>query len=358
MVVLIGLIATPGIARADDLTSGQWYVSFLKLAAAHKVTTGAGVTVAIIDSGVDATHPDLRGRVVSGADFTEGGQVSTGDGTRDIRGHGTQMAGLIVGNGRVQGVAPGATIVPINDHTTTDAPSSGALVEGIKWAVAHNVDVISISAGGPDSPLLKRAVDLAIQHDIVVVAAAGNVGQSTELRYPAAYPGVVAVCGVDRQGNHSSVSATVPPPVLCAPSDNISSTYPGSRYAVGSGTSQATALVAGSVALIRAKFPSISAADVVNRLADTATDKGELGRDNVYGYGIVNILDALVKDVPLLGESAAVAASTGQHGTNDGGSSGRWEPWYLALGGLVFLVFMAVAGAASAALVTRSRRQR
>ena len=361
--ILVGTLAAlsiPTAANADELSDGQWYAAFLKLPMAHRVSTGTGVTVAIVDSGVDAHHPALEGRVISGADFSAGGQTSSGDGRTDSNGHGTQMAGLIVGRGKVLGVAPAAKVAPVNALITSGTVGSARLAEGIRWAVDHGAKVISLSSAGDDDPLLKQTIEAALTADVVVVAGVGNTGQDSTVRYPAAYSGVIAACGVDRQGKHSSVSVTGPELVLCAPSDGISSTYPNGRYAIGTGTSESTALIAGAAALVRAKFPQLSAAEVVHRLTATATDKGAPGRDDVYGFGVVNIVDALTKNVPPLTPSA-VSSSVSQPSAAEtdepDGLVNSIQPWHVALAGVCCLATLALAGGLAGYLIVRRRRR-
>jgi type VII secretion-associated serine protease mycosin len=354
-IVVVLLFSPPMPANADDLTDGQWYSGFLKLAAAQRLTTGTGVTVAVIDSGIDASHPDLKGRVVAGADFSAGGQVSTGDGLGDSDGHGTQMAGLIVGHGKVRGVAPGSVVISVRDRVKKIG-SASRIAEAVRWATGSGADVISISSGVDDDPRLRDAIHDALTAGIVVVAAAGNSNVDSSVRYPAAYPGVVAACGVNRRGEHSAISVVGPELVLCAPSDNVSSTYPNSRYALGVGTSESTALIAGAAALVRARFPNLSGPEIVHRLTATAADAGGSGRDDVYGYGVVNIVDALTKDVPPL---TASASSTGQaiKSTAAIGQPGGVEPWHVALGAVVCLLVLAAVGGASALFLAQYRRR-
>lgn len=149
-----------------------------------------------------------------------------------------------------------------------------------------------------DDLLLRQVVEEAIARDVVVVAAAGNSPHDKGVQWPAAIPGVVAVAGVDRNGNRSKISVAGPEVVLAAPSDDISSTNTGGGYRVGTGTSDATAIVAGAVALVRSKFPNLKAKEVIRRLTATAIDKGAPGRDPEYGYGIVNLVGALTADLP------------------------------------------------------------
>jgi subtilisin family serine protease len=157
------------------------------------------------------------------------------------------------------------------------------------------------------------------------------------MRYPARYPGVVAVGGVDRHGDHSAISVEGNQLVLCAPSDLISSLRPQGDYGVGTGTSDATALVAGAAALVRAKFPQLSASEVVHRLTATADDRGPPGRDDTYGYGIVDVVKALTADVP-----PATTAPPSGSGDMDTGVGGRLVVGIV--GGVVFVLAMIILG--------------
>jgi subtilisin family serine protease len=141
---------------------------------------------------------------------------------------------------------------------------------------------------------VKRALD----QNIVVVAAAGNTDTDTSMAYPAAYPGVVAVGGVDRNGDHASIAVTGGQLVVSAPAVDIVAAAPGGGIQVTGGTSAATAIVAGAVALIRARYPQLTARQVVDRLGATATDKGPPGRDYIYGFGVIDIVKALTAPLP------------------------------------------------------------
>src|SRR2546423_1429411 len=350
--VLTALVGAPLAAAADAVRDAQWHLSFLDVAQAHRYSQGVGVLVAVVDTGVDGTHPDLAGNVASGAD-TFAGSLG-GNGWTDTDGHGTAMAGLIAGHGHgdgigALGIAPKAMILPlrvgVGPHTLSDIP------DGVSWATAHGAKVVSISGGGdgPD-PDLQEAIKKAIASDIVVVAAAGNVPETDQVWYPAAYPGVVAVGGVDRNGSHAEVSGTGRDLMLSAPAVDVESAWLRHGYGKDTGTSGATAIVAGAAALVRAKFPSMSATEVTHRLTATAIDKGPPGRDDEYGYGIVNLVGALTVDVPPLRASsspssarpAAPAAATSKGHTS-------WFIW-LFVGLAVVLV---VAGGVS--VVVRRR---
>jgi type VII secretion-associated serine protease mycosin len=311
------VLELPGVAAADPQ---QWHLAFLNVSQAQSVSQGAGVVVAVIDTGVDGAHPDLAGSVLPGEDI--GSLPASNDGRVDLDGHGTGMAGLIAAHGQALGIAPQAKILPVRvvadpSDTTGLAESIGS---GIDFAVDHGASVISISVGESAGDATEAAaVRRAIASDIVVVAAAGNVTGGPKTVYPAAYPGVVTVVGVDQQGNHADISVVSPQAALAAPAVQIYSTSSrfvlGGGYRLGTGTSDAAAIVSGVAALVRSEFPSMSAAEVVHRLEVTADDKGPPGRDSDYGYGIVDPVKALTANVPPLtpaGPPTQIAPATGQ----------------------------------------------
>jgi type VII secretion-associated serine protease mycosin len=306
----------PATAVADTIRAQEWIVSALGLAQAHRYTQGNGVVVAVIDTGVDATHKDLRGNVLRGSDFTTG--EPTGAGTTDADGHGTGMAGLIAGHGHgnggndgILGIAPAAKILPIRLVPHARA-SGGSPADAISWAVSHGATVISMSfVEGSFESGEASAVAAAYQANVVLVAGVGNVNEGARrVEYPAAYPSVVAVAGTDEHGNHSKVSVTGNLITIAAPSDNIPSTYNNGGYAIGSGTSSSTAIVAGAAALVRSRFPNLTAGEVVNRLTATAIDKGPPGRDDKYGYGLLNLVGALTAKVPPAGSTTSSPSAT------------------------------------------------
>lgn len=275
---------------ADPIGDGQWYLKALDTTAAHRISQGQGVKVGVIDSGVDPTHPDLRGSVEAGADFSRTGAA---DSLTDTDGHGTSMASLIAGHGQIKGVAPAATIVSIK---VSDGFSGSATAVGqaITWASDHGIRIVSISSGyDSDDLVLRQAVDKARGKGMIIVAAAGNRPDATVVQYPAAYDGVIAVGGTDKNGNPSKVSVTGPQLLLAAPADSLSTAYRDKRRVVTTGTSNSAALVAAAAALVLAEHPDITAQDLTRRLTSTATDKGPAGRDDQYGHGIIDITAAL-----------------------------------------------------------------
>jgi type VII secretion-associated serine protease mycosin len=300
----LALVAiSAGPALADSTRDRQWYLSALDVARAHQISEGAGVTVALIDTGVDAKHRDLAGAVLPGADLYSY-QEGDGTGRNDIDGHGTTMAGIIAGRGHgagdrsgILGLAPQAKILPIRVLTNGFLIYSN-LTKAIDYAVAHHVRVINMSYGGRDDSVTHDAIRKALAADIVVVAAAGNRGAPGG-DYPGAYPEVLTVGSIDKNGKISPTSVTGPQVDIVAPGVGIATTgINASGYALGTGTSEATAVVSGAAALIRAKYPDLSAAEVVHRLTATATDAGAKGRDDTYGYGRLDLVKALTADVP------------------------------------------------------------
>ncbi|SCG64336.1 S8 family serine peptidase [Micromonospora coxensis] len=323
-VAVLALVATTGTAplvapapaRADTVRGLQWYLDSLKIPQAHKITKGRGVTVAVLDSGVDPGVPDLRGQVLAGrgigADTTADGR-----GTDDRIAHGTGMAGIIAGKGggamRQLGIAPEAKILPVS---LGERMNDDEIAEGIRWAVDRGADVVNMSIGGrgKGSPVLVDAVRYANDKNVVLVASAGNTKQGEyEIISPANIPGVIAVTGLGRNGSANSGSATGREAVLAAPMQDIISPRPTSvmdnGYSVGSGTSEAAAIMSGVVALVRAKYPDLDAANVVNRLIRTAQDRGPAGRDDDYGFGAVDPVAALTRQVPAVDANPLLAGA-------------------------------------------------
>lgn len=306
-------IGWSGGASAETVQQRQWHLGYLKIADAQRITTGRGVTVAVIDSGVDAGHPDLSGQVRSGTCASNPGPGSDQRPTEDFNGHGTQMAGLIVAKGGAGalGIAPNANVMPIcvDDTGAYQEVGEQEVAQGIRYATDHGATVINVSLGGPRSPstVLEQAVGYALTHDVVVVAAAGNVSQGdTAVADVARIPGVVAVTGVGPGGSFWSGSVQGPQVAVAGPAVGITSTdstektdSPNTdKYVTASGTSGASAIVSGVVALIRSKYPHLDAINVINRLVRTADDNGPPGRDPQYGFGVVDPVRALTAAVP------------------------------------------------------------
>ncbi|MGW4424144.1 S8 family serine peptidase [Streptosporangium sp. NPDC004631] len=302
--------ATPA-AHADDVRGSQGQVlRTLDLPDAWRISEGRDVTVAVLDSGVDPDHRDLAGSVVEGRDFTAGANPR---GVAPLRLHGTYMASLIAGHGHgpggasgVIGVAPRAKVLSVRVILEDEEPGfrefntaerfENVVARGIRYAVDHGADVINMSISKELATREERsAIRYAISKGVVLVAAAGNGGAGkldstgyAPYSYPAAFPGVVSVAAADRRLRRASFSNWNPSVLVAAPGVDILGAGPGDEYWVGRGTSQATALVSGVAALIKAKYPKMSPALVVQALAAGATRRPRGGYDTSMGFGVVN----------------------------------------------------------------------
>ncbi|WP_406072252.1 type VII secretion-associated serine protease mycosin [Micromonospora sp. NBC_01638] len=295
------VVGTAQPAAAAPRRAEQWYLDELRIDQAHKISTGQGVVVGVLDSGVEATHPDLRGQVLPGGRS----YGASGDGRADEDGHGTHMAGIIAATNAsrdgVDGVAPGAKILPIKLRKGTGTNSDAAVALGIRMAVDGGAKVINMSFGGPGlvNPGEESAIKYALDHDVVVVAAAGNTAKGSKVvDNPANTPGVIAVTGTTRGGTFWSGSVQGPEAVVAAPGDGIYNVANERGYGWGDGTSDSTAIVSGLAALIRAKYPDLDAPNVINRIIRTSRDAGPSGRDPQYGFGVIDPVAALTADVP------------------------------------------------------------
>jgi membrane-anchored mycosin MYCP len=284
------------------------------------LATGAGVRVAVIDSGVDVRNPQLKGQVAAGRDLLHG----AADGRRDCVGHGTAVAGIIAGRpagvGGVQGLAPGATIIPVRVSEDTDADgrqqtrsrsSADAFAAAITWAVGPaNADVINISLVMPDpDPAVRDAVAAAVRSGVVVVAAAGNGGAEAGVAYPAGFPGVVGVGAVTPDGVLADYSQPGPHVDIAAFGDQVTALAPVRGHRAVQGTSFAAPFVSATAALLRERFPADSGAQIVARLLRSADPAPGGVRSARYGAGLLNPYRALTEEAgPVVAAAPAVSA--------------------------------------------------
>ncbi|MEU4895905.1 type VII secretion-associated serine protease mycosin [Streptomyces sp. NPDC044780] len=309
-----GLTLVPAApADADGIQAQEWALDALHVRAAWQTTKGSGITVAVLDTGVDDRHPDLKGQVRTGKDLIGFGARR---GERAWARHGTAMAGIIAGHGHgasgdegVLGVAPEARILPVRviledtdpDRKKARSSRGGALATGIRWAADHGADVINLSLGDDSASAHPEAaedaaVQYALRKGVVVVASAGNGGEKGDrVSYPAAYPGVIAVTAVDRYGARAAFSTRRWYATVCAPGVDVVIADPDKRYYEGWGTSAAAAFVSGSVALVRAAHPELSPRQIRQLLTKTAQDVPEGGRSDDLGAGLVDPAAAIAE---------------------------------------------------------------
>ncbi|WP_307871697.1 type VII secretion-associated serine protease mycosin [Micromonospora sp. U21] len=309
LAILLGaaLVAVPSPAVAapptcgpegeDALVEMPWALRRLEPSSAWPLSRGAGVTVAVIDSGVSAIHPLLKGQVLEGRDFNG---LAANQGQCDLVGHGTMVAGIIAGKegtgAPFSGIAPAARILPIrvlpDAKGTNDEALPGQIAAAIDYAVEQGADVINLSLVTLPRPELEAAVKNALAKRVVLVAAAGNrqEQQQEKTAYPAAYEGVIAVAGVDEQGGHVGTSVSGTYVDVAAPGLNIVGPAPGGdgyRAEPTGGTSFAAAYVSGVAALVRAAYPNLDPQQVADRLERTADNPPD-GHNAEVGYGVVN----------------------------------------------------------------------
>jgi hypothetical protein len=258
---------------------------------AHKLALGRGVTVAVIDSQVDTSHPDFAGAVVRTFDATSG----AGDTAPDF--HGTAVAGIIGSRGVVDAVAPQAAILGVRAFRTTAGPlpatTSEILLSAIDWAVGNGAKVLNMSFVGPRDKSVEGLLAAANRKGLILVAAAGNAGPKAPPAYPGAYPGVIAVTAVDaadRRYLHANRGRYI---AVAAPGVDVLAPVEGGKHELLSGTSFATAYVSGVAALVLERDPTLDAAAVARLIAAGADDLGPVGRDDDFGAGRINALAAL-----------------------------------------------------------------
>lgn len=300
--------ATPGPDNAPEYWFDNWQIPQLWSQGAR----GGGITIAEIDTGVNASIPEISANILSGKDFGEAGD---GRVDREINefGHGTAMASIMVAHPgilSITGIAPDAKILPVAVPLTGTSDAGGGddhLAEAIKYAADHGSKIISMSLGGtrkpstdavpcPDSE--QDAVYYALSKGAVLLASSGNTGLSgNAVEEPGVCIGVISVGAVDQNNHAADFSARHPYLTLTAPGVNVPSLgrVRGSAYS-GDGTSQATAIASAAVALVWSKFPTATGRQIVTRILSTL-DRHSSTRDPAYGYGIINPLRAITSTV-------------------------------------------------------------
>jgi membrane-anchored mycosin MYCP len=294
-----------------------WFSSWDIQTKVWPLSRGAGVTVGVVDSGVQANLPDLRAAVIPGGDTTGGRTNGMTDESGPL-GHGTAVAAVIAGqgvDGGVLGIAPAAKILPVvvgAGYSELSDMTLQTVAAGIRYAAAHGAGVINLSLGlpapsaGSCDPVLQDAVAYALEHNVVVVASAGNTNVSGQIPVePASCAGVLAVGAVGPNLKLWQYSDQQPYVAVSAPGSDIVSLGSTGGNVIGNGTTSASAFVSGAAALIRSRHPSMPWYQVVQRIINTALPAGGSVPNDSYGYGILRIPGALNTAVYKVPASAA-----------------------------------------------------
>jgi thermitase len=283
----------------DPLYDSQYALQRINATAAWSVTKGdPNLIVAVIDTGVDANHPDLQGKLVKGYDFLDNDATP-----EDTVGHGTFVASLIAATGNdkngITGVAPNVKIMPLRVLDESGG-NSLTIARAIRYAVDNGAKVINLSVGGPyPSQAVRQATDYAISKGVVVVAASGNDGnQRNAVEYPASFPNVISVAATNSSNKVASFSTHNSGVNVAAPGVNVLGArssqnticrpYQATAYCFASGTSFSAPYVSGTAALVLSVNPKLTPQQVDDILEKTATDLGTSGSDDYYGAGLIN----------------------------------------------------------------------
>lgn len=281
----------PASAFGDDYI--DWGLKAVGAEVAWQKTKGKGVKVAVLDTGIDPDHPDLAQNVKEYVDFT-----GSNYGAEDVQGHGTHCAGIIGGTDNgigMIGIAPEVDLYAAKVLGDNGSGNFESIIRGLQWAIDRNVDVISMSLGTASRPpeQVHQLIKQATERGIILVAATGN--ENSEVCWPAMYDEVIAVSAVDQQLQHARFSNYGIKNEISAPGVDIVSTYKGGTYARLSGTSMATPMVAGAVALVIARHKELffdvkPTAENLHKIVDKMVkDLGEVGRDVLYGEGMIDL---------------------------------------------------------------------
>jgi len=279
----------------------QYAIAKLGVPNVHRTNRGEGILVAVIDSGVDAGHPALKGAVLE-----EFEAVKAKKGPADT--HGTAVASIIAAREGMTSVAPQAMLLSVKAFAPDSKYGRAIgntydLLRGIDWAVGKHAKVLNLSFAGPRDPLLQAALDAAAQRGVVLVGAAGNKGPKAPPAYPGAYDKVIAATATDAKDRLYEKANRGDYVAIAAPGVDILAAAGKKGYGVTSGTSMAAAYVSGSVALIIQGSPQMTSQDALDRIAGTAKDLGEDGKDPAFGHGLLDVYQAVGGDQVKVGQA-------------------------------------------------------
>ena len=266
----------------------QYAAEKLKLQRAHELAQGERVLVAVIDSGIDAKHPEIAGKIAD--------RFDPAGGSGSAHSHGTGIAGAIIASSRLTGVAPRARILAVRAFDPDGPDAEGTtfnILKGLEWASRNGARVINMSFAGPRDPVIGRALAAAYKKGIVLIAAAGNAGPKSPPLYPAADLNVIAVTATDTRDNLFPMSNRGNHVAIAAPGVDVLLPTAGDSYQMATGTSFATAYISGIAALLLEREPGLSPDAVRGVLLRTARDLGPKGRDKDFGAGLADAFEAV-----------------------------------------------------------------
>ncbi len=275
-------------ADAQQGDSAQYIISKLRLPQVHRLSTGKDVTIAVIDSEIDAQHPDFGGRIA--------GRFDAVGADEKPHPHGTAMAGAIISQGKLTGIAPGAKVLAVRAFGTSAKSAQGTslqIVKGMDWAISQGAKIINMSFAGPRDPLLAQAIKAARDKGIILIAAAGNAGPKSPPLYPGADPNVIAVSATDLDDNTYVNANRGKHIVVAAPGVDILVPAPDGSYQLTTGTSVATAHVSGVAALLLERNPNLKPEAIEAILRSTAKNIPAKAKANEVGAGLVDPFEAL-----------------------------------------------------------------
>lgn len=258
----------------------QYALGKLRLPEAQAISTGERVRVAVIDSGIDADHPELAGSIAAAFDAL--------DSKEGAHAHGTGIAGIIAAHATLKGAAPAAKLLAIRAFGEAKSGASSTtfvVLKGLDYAVANGAQIINMSFAGPRDRLIERGLAAAAAKNIVLVAAVGNAGPKSAPLFPGADPHVIGVTATDAADQIFAKANQGAYVAVAAPGVDILAPLPGGKYGVSSGTSLSAAYVSGLAALMLARNPALTADEVRQALVQSARDLGPAGRDDRFGAG-------------------------------------------------------------------------
>jgi subtilisin family serine protease len=283
--------------QEGPVNSAQYAPEKLKLVDAHRLADGNKVLVAVIDSGIDVSHPDLAGAIT--ASFEAAAE------NERPHSHGTGMAGAIAAHRNMLGTAPRVGLLTVRAFSTNANSAEGTtfnILKGLDWAADEGARVINMSFAGPADPRLREALQKAYNKGIVLVAAAGNAGPNSAPLYPGADPGVIAVTATDNRDQLFPGSNRGTYIAVAAPGVDVFAPAPDGSYQLTTGTSVAAAEVSGIAALLIERNPALTPAAVRKILMQTAKPLGPKSRNRDFGAGLVNAFDAVRAAKPNIGQ--------------------------------------------------------